>query len=76
MVAKNKTRVFIALTVLLSIIWKISCASEKNKKGVYLGDITLPPGFAINIYATNVENARSLAFGDSGTLFVGTRSVA
>jgi glucose/arabinose dehydrogenase len=43
-------------------------------KGVYLGDVTLPPGFAINIYATNVENARSLALGDSGTLFVGTRS--
>jgi glucose/arabinose dehydrogenase len=74
MVAKNKTRVFIALTLLLSIIWLISCASAKNKKGVYLDDITLPPGFAINIYATGVENARSLALGDSGTLFVGTRS--
>jgi glucose/arabinose dehydrogenase len=34
----------------------------------------LPPGFDINIYATDVENARSLALGDSGILFVGTRS--
>jgi glucose/arabinose dehydrogenase len=45
-----------------------------NKKGVHLGDISLPPGFSINIYATNVENARSLVLGESGTLFVGTRS--
>lgn len=74
MVGKNKVRVFIALILLLPIIWGISCAPAKNKKGVYLGDITLPPGFSINIYADNVENARSLVLGDSGTLFVGTRS--
>ena len=71
---KNKVRVFIAIIVLLPIIWGISCAPAKNMKGVHLDDITLPPGFAINIYANNVENARSLALGDSGTLFVGTRS--
>lgn len=74
MIAINKTRVFIALTLLLSIIWIISCISAKNKKGVYLDAITLPPNFTINIYAADVENARSLALGDSGTLFVGTRS--
>jgi glucose/arabinose dehydrogenase len=74
MVAKNKIKIFVALTLLLSIIWIISCTAAKNKKGVYLGDITLPPGFDINIYATDVENARSLALGDSGILFVGTRS--
>jgi len=74
MVAKNKTGVFITLILLLPIIWPVSCTPAKNMKGVYLGDVTLPPGFAINIYATNVENARSLALGDSGTLFVGTRS--
>lgn len=74
MVGKNMVRVFIALILLLPIIWGISCAPAKNKKGVYLGDITMPPGFSINIYATNVENARSLVLGDSGTLFVGTRS--
>jgi glucose/arabinose dehydrogenase len=74
MIAKDKIGVFIALTFLLSIIWINSCAQAMNKKGINLGDISLPPGFAINIYATNVENARSLALGDSGTLFVGTRS--
>ena len=71
---KNKVRFFIAIIVLLPIIWGISCAPAKNMKGVHLGDITLPPGFAINIYANDVENARSLVLGNSGTLFVGTRS--
>ncbi len=72
--AKNGNKIFIALIILLPFLWGISCAPAKNKKGVYLGDIILPPGFSINIYADNVENARSLVLGDSGTLFVGTRS--
>ncbi len=37
-----------------------------------LEDIRLPPGFAIEEYA-DVPNARSLALGDRGTLFVSTR---
>ena len=74
MVGKNKIRVLIILILLLQVIWGIACAPAKNKKDVYLGDIRLPPGFSINIYATNVENARSLVLGESGTLFVGTRS--
>jgi glucose/arabinose dehydrogenase len=36
--------------------------------------IKLPPGFEISIFAQNVKNARSLALGDVGTLFVSTRS--
>ena len=36
--------------------------------------LKLPPGFKLGIYADNVENARSLALGDKGTVFVGTRS--
>jgi glucose/arabinose dehydrogenase len=38
--------------------------------------IKLPPGFKVEIYADKVENARSLAVGDKGTVFVGTRSDA
>jgi len=37
-----------------------------------LEDIRLPPGFSIEEYA-DVPNARSLAIGDNGTLFVGNR---
>lgn len=35
--------------------------------------IILPVGFSIEIYADNVENARQMARGDKGTLFVGSR---
>jgi len=37
-----------------------------------LDDIRLPPGFEIEVFA-DVPNARSLALGDNGTIFVGTR---
>ncbi|MDO6618007.1 sorbosone dehydrogenase family protein [Shewanella sp. 6_MG-2023] len=35
--------------------------------------IKLPPNFTIEVYADNVENARQMALGDNGTLFVGSR---
>jgi hypothetical protein len=44
MVTKNKVTVFIAFTLFLSIIWGISCAPAKNKRGVHPGDIALPHG--------------------------------
>src|ERR1044071_2853390 len=37
-----------------------------------LEDIRLPPGFRISVYAEGLEQARSLALGERGTLFVGT----
>jgi glucose/arabinose dehydrogenase len=40
---------------------------------VQLEKIQLPPGFRIEVYAS-VPNARSLALGAKGTLFVGSRS--
>ena len=40
---------------------------------VQLDQIELPPGFSIEIYAEGVENARQMALGDAGTLFVGSR---
>ncbi len=39
---------------------------------VDLDDIQLPPGFSIEVYA-EVENARSLALGNNGVVFVGSR---
>ena len=35
-------------------------------------NISLPPGFSINIYADNVPNARSMALSSNNILFVGT----
>jgi glucose/arabinose dehydrogenase len=39
-----------------------------------LGDITLPSGFRIAVYADNVPNARQMALGPPGIVFVGSRS--
>ena len=35
--------------------------------------VKLPPGFSISVYTDKVPGARSMAIGDKGTLFVGTR---
>ena len=35
--------------------------------------IKLPPGFKIQVFAEGLDDARSLALGDRGTVFVGTR---
>ena len=40
----------------------------------FLEKIVLPEGFEINIYADDVENARSMAISPSGTIFVGNRN--
>jgi glucose/arabinose dehydrogenase len=37
--------------------------------------LKLPPGFNIEVYASGMANARSLAVGDKGTVFVGSRLV-
>ena len=38
-----------------------------------LDSLTLPKGFKVNTFAEGIEEARSMAMGDKGTLFVGTR---
>ncbi len=38
-----------------------------------LAQLELPPGFVISIYADNLPNARSLALGDDGVVYVSTR---
>ena len=39
----------------------------------HLQNIKLPPGFHISIFADSINNARSLALGSKGTVFVGNR---
>ncbi|WP_438862358.1 PQQ-dependent sugar dehydrogenase [Neptunicella sp.] len=38
-----------------------------------LDKLTLPAGYKISVYADKVNNARQMALGDNGTLFVGSR---
>jgi len=42
--------------------------------GPALETIKLPPGFRIELYASGIEGARSMALGPPGVLFVGTKS--
>ena len=60
----------IILVTFTIIIVFISCNSDSNSQSA----IKLPPGFKIEVYASNVPNARSMVLSPSGVLFVGTRS--
>ncbi|HWA73398.1 MAG TPA: sorbosone dehydrogenase family protein [Polyangiaceae bacterium] len=48
-------------------------SAVKPDAGIPLERVRLPKGFRIAAYATEVENARSLALSPAQTLFVGTR---
>ncbi|HEX7952184.1 MAG TPA: PQQ-dependent sugar dehydrogenase [Burkholderiales bacterium] len=61
----------VALTFLVVLLWSAVAAAAPP-----IERIKLPPGFRIEVYADHVEDARSLALGDNGTVFVGTRSDA
>lgn len=47
---------------------------EPQTKDLPLDQIRLPKGFSISLFADDVPNARSLALGSQGTVFVGTRT--
>lgn len=61
---------FAALAALLLALHDAHAARD----ALPLEAISLPPGFAIDVYARDVPGARSLALGKKGTVFVGTRS--
>ena len=60
----------VLMTVLPSFLCLSPAASDTSSR---LNSIRLPAGFQIEIYAPDVPGARSLALGDRGTVFVGTR---
>ena len=63
---------------ILSISLVMGCgpALSNNREDLTekLALIELPPGFSIELYAVGVPNARAMAVGSNGTLFVGSRS--
>ena len=78
---------FIGLSFVLTLI--VSCKQEKKmeevkqeplvqydepKSELPIDRLKLPEGFKIEVYADGVDGARSMAMGDDGTLFVGTRN--
>src|SRR5437868_12226472 len=46
--------------------------SSDTELAALIKKIKLPPGFKIEVYASNVLAARQMAWGDKGTLFVGS----
>ncbi len=48
-------------------------AVAESTEALPLHKLTLPDGFKIDVYASNVNNARQMALGDKGTVFVGSR---
>ena len=51
-----------------AVLWLRGCGTGRQ-----LDALHLPPGFTIAVYADSVTDARSLALGDRGTVFVGSR---
>jgi glucose/arabinose dehydrogenase len=68
--ASAATLIRVPYLVCLGLLLGSGC--EAQRAG--LPGISLPPGFRIQLYAEAVPNARSMALGEQGTLFVGTRS--
>jgi outer membrane protein assembly factor BamB len=58
-------RAFFALAGLLAAV---VCSAQ----GLPAGEIRLPPGFSIEVYAAGLPTARGLAFSENGTLYVGS----
>ncbi len=49
-------------------------ATTAGAQALPIDRVGLPAGFEISIFATGVKDARSMALGERGTLFVGTRT--
>jgi glucose/arabinose dehydrogenase len=64
------TRYFRPVLIILIIV--LFVVVLRSGQALPLDKIKLPPGFSISIYATGVRNAREMALGANGTLFVGS----
>lgn len=59
------------LTTCITVILFISCNSDSEPQS---SKINLPSGFMIEVYASDVPNARSMVLSPNGILYVGTRN--
>ncbi len=64
--------VFRSVGILVSLLI-VAGASLAQAQSSPLARLSLPPGFQIAVYAPRVPNARALALGAQGTVFVGTQ---
>ncbi len=61
------------IKVILFLMPGLAFAQQSNYQDI-LQQLRVPPGFSLSIFADNLPNARSLALGDDGVVFVGTGS--
>jgi glucose/arabinose dehydrogenase len=72
--------VALGLVVVLVLVIVVGCHYRGYLAGLLpsaaadVADITLPAGFRIAVYAADVPNARQMALGPGGIVFVGSRS--
>ena len=71
---KNKIAIY-ALAFIFIMLAAMALLQMVNadKQNLPLDKIKLPPGFKIDLYASDVPGARSMTMSPDGTLFVGTR---
>lgn len=63
--------IFLVLTVFIACQPKNKALEKKDDP--QLAKLKVPEGFAVSFFARDVDNARSMAIGDKGTVFVGNR---
>ena len=65
---------YLCLSILVVlVVFTSSSLFAETESRLPLHLIKLPPGFKIDVYAPHVSNAREMAWGERGTLFVGSR---
>ena len=64
----------IFFTLFITFLSSFSTNNENVEElNLQLDRLILPEGFKIEVYASDIENARSMAISPSGTIFVGNR---
>src|SRR5262249_7137097 len=66
--------IVVAALVALGCVYSGYLANMLPTAAAELNELTLPPGFRIAVYAADVPNARQMALGPPGVVFVGSRS--
>ena len=67
----NSTRSFIVLSAVLAA--GLAVSARQSAPPPPLAPLVLPAGFRAEVFADKVENARALALGPQGTVFVGSQ---
>ena len=64
--------IFLTLIFLINLLYNVNVSKSEYLES-QLDKLIMPEGFKIEVYASEVENARSMAVSPSGTIFVGNR---